>query len=88
MTSYRPAAVDQIKALGSQLKVPVYDEGTAADPVDIAKHGVEWAREKGRDVLIIDTAGRLHIDEKLMDELVRHPQPGQAAQHPVSSWTR
>jgi len=68
---YRPAAVDQLKTLGAQLDVPVYDEGTDADPVDIAKHGVEWARQKGRDVLIIDTAGRLHIDERLMDELVR-----------------
>ena len=68
---YRPAAVDQLKTLGQQLGVPVYDEGTEADPVDIAKHGVEWAREKGRDVLIVDTAGRLHIDEKLMEELVR-----------------
>ena len=68
---YRPAAVDQLKLLGQQLGVPVYDEGTAADPVDIAKHGVEWARTKGRDVLIVDTAGRLHIDETLMHELVR-----------------
>lgn len=68
---YRPAAVDQLKTLGQQLGVPVYDEGVTADPVDIAKHGVEWARDKGRDVLIVDTAGRLHIDEKLMDELVR-----------------
>jgi len=66
---YRPAAVDQLKALGAQLNIPVYDEGTDADPVDIARHGLEWARDKGRDVLIIDTAGRLHIDEKLMDEL-------------------
>ncbi len=68
---YRPAAVDQLKSLGEQLSVPVYDEGTKADPVDIAKHGVEWARQKGRDVLIVDTAGRLHIDETLMQELVR-----------------
>jgi signal recognition particle subunit SRP54 len=68
---YRPAAVDQLKLLGQQLGVPVYDEGTTADPVDIAKHGVEWARTKGRDVLIVDTAGRLHIDETLMHELVR-----------------
>jgi len=68
---YRPAAIDQLKALGQQSGVPVYDEGTSADPVDIAKHGVDWARDKGRDVLIVDTAGRLHIDEKLMDELVR-----------------
>ena len=68
---YRPAAIDQLKTLGEQLNVPVYDEGDKADPVDIAKHGVEWARTKGRDVLIIDTAGRLHIDEKLMDEIYR-----------------
>ncbi len=68
---YRPAAVDQLKTLGAQLDVPVYDEGTEADPVDIAKRGLDWARQKGRDVLIVDTAGRLHIDEKLMDELVR-----------------
>ncbi len=68
---YRPAAIDQLRTLGDQLGVPVYDEGTKADPVDIAKHGVEWARTKGRDVLIVDTAGRLHIDEKLMDEIAR-----------------
>ncbi len=68
---YRPAAIDQLKTLGDQLGVPVYDEGNKADPVDIAKHGVEWARTKGRDVLIIDTAGRLHIDEKLMEEIAR-----------------
>jgi signal recognition particle subunit SRP54 len=68
---YRPAAIDQLRTLGDQLGVPVYDEGNKADPVDIAKHGVEWARTKGRDVLIIDTAGRLHIDEKLMEEIAR-----------------
>jgi signal recognition particle subunit SRP54 len=67
---YRPAAIDQLKTLGESLNVPVYDEGDKADPVDIAKRGVEWARQKGRDVLIIDTAGRLHIDEKLMNEIV------------------
>jgi signal recognition particle subunit SRP54 len=68
---YRPAAVDQLKILGSQLGVPVYDEGTTSDPVDIATNGVKWARDTGRDVVIIDTAGRLHIDERLMDELVQ-----------------
>jgi signal recognition particle subunit SRP54 len=68
---YRPAAIDQLKTLGDQLGVPVYDEGDKADPVDIAKHGVDWARTKGRDVLIVDTAGRLHIDERLMDEIAR-----------------
>ncbi|HZK49801.1 MAG TPA: signal recognition particle protein [Thermoleophilia bacterium] len=67
---YRPAAVEQLKILGEQLGVPVYDEGTTSDPVDIAVNGLKWARESGRDVVIIDTAGRLHIDERLMDELV------------------
>ena len=51
--------------------MPVYDEGPKADPVHIAKNAVDWARSKGRDVLIVDTAGRLHVDENLMDELVR-----------------
>ncbi|MHB8867735.1 MAG: signal recognition particle protein [Thermoleophilia bacterium] len=68
---YRPAAVDQLKTLGAQLDLPVYDEGTTSDPVDIARNGVAWGREAGRDVVIIDTAGRLHIDERLMDELVK-----------------
>jgi signal recognition particle subunit SRP54 len=62
--------VDQLRALGVQLSVPVYDEGTEADPVDIAARGLEWARATARDVLIIDTAGRLHIDERLMNELI------------------
>ncbi len=68
---YRPAAIDQLKAIGEQLGVPVYDEGPNADPVHIAKNAVAWARDKGRDVLIVDTAGRLHVDENLMGELVR-----------------
>jgi signal recognition particle subunit SRP54 len=68
---YRPAAIDQLKSLGEQLGVPVYDEGPKGDPVHIAKNAVEWARSNGRDVLIVDTAGRLHVDEVLMDELVR-----------------
>ena len=68
---YRPAAIDQLKALGAQLKVPVYDEGDKANPVDIARRGVDQARQSGRDVVIIDTAGRLHIDEPLMEELAR-----------------
>jgi signal recognition particle subunit SRP54 len=68
---YRPAAVDQLKTLGEQVGVPVYEEGTQADPVDIAKRGVEWARAKGRDVVVLDTAGRLHIDARLMEEIAR-----------------
>ncbi len=65
---YRPAAIKQLQVVGEQVKVPVYEKGTQ-DPVKTAKEAVEQARYYGRDVLIIDTAGRLHIDEGLMDEL-------------------
>jgi signal recognition particle subunit SRP54 len=67
---YRPAAIQQLQTLGKSLQVPVYERGDA-DPVETAKWGVEQAKAQGRDVVIIDTAGRLHIDEQLMDELVR-----------------
>lgn len=67
--TYRPAAVDQLKTLGKQLDVPVYDEGTSAAPPDIAERGLRKAREVGAGVLIVDTAGRLQIDERLMTEL-------------------
>lgn len=66
---YRPAAIDQLKVLGQQLDVPVFDMGTDVSPVTIVEKGMELAREKKNDYVIIDTAGRLHIDEKLMDEL-------------------
>ena len=65
----RPAAVDQLRILGGQVGVPVFSQPT--DPVSVAKAGLEEARRLGRDVMIVDTAGRLHIDEALMDE-VRH----------------
>ena len=65
----RPAAVDQLRVLGGQVGVPVFSQPT--DPVSVAKAGLEEARRLGRDVMIVDTAGRLHIDEALMDE-VRH----------------
>ncbi len=67
---YRPAAIKQLQVVGEQVKVPVYEKGTQ-DPVKTAKEAVEQARYYGRDVLIIDTAGRLHIDETLMDELAQ-----------------
>jgi signal recognition particle subunit SRP54 len=67
---YRPAAIQQLQTLGKSLQVPVYERGTA-DPVETAAWGVEQAKAQGRDVVIVDTAGRLHIDEQLMDELVR-----------------
>lgn len=66
---YRPAAVDQLKTLGKQIGIPVYDEGTSAKPIDIAKRGVEAARAANASVVIIDTAGRLQIDDQLMTEL-------------------
>lgn len=67
---YRPAAIKQLQVVGEQVKVPVFEKGTQ-DPVKTAQEAVEYARYYGRDVLIIDTAGRLHIDEALMDELAR-----------------
>lgn len=66
---YRPAAVDQLKTIGKQLNIPVYEKGTSMNPVDIAKEAMSYARENGHDLVIIDTAGRLHIDEQLMGEL-------------------
>lgn len=66
---YRPAAVDQLKTIGKQLNIPVFEKGTSMNPVDIAKEAMAYARENGHDLVIIDTAGRLHIDEQLMDEL-------------------
>lgn len=66
---YRPAAVDQLKVVGKQLDLPVFTMGTDHSPVNIAKAGVEHAKKNKNDVVIIDTAGRLHIDEELMGEL-------------------
>ena len=68
---YRPAAIDQLVSLGKQLDVPVYEEGSEADPLDIAQHGLRQAREQGCTVVLLDTAGRLHIDEVMMRELTR-----------------
>ncbi|MEZ4624474.1 MAG: hypothetical protein R2843_06725 [Thermomicrobiales bacterium] len=67
---YRPAAVNQLQTLGKQINVPVFDEGIQANPVDIATHGVQFARERGHNPVIVDTAGRLQVDERMMQELV------------------
>ena len=67
---YRPAAIKQLQVVGQQVNVPVFEKRTQ-DPVKTAKEAIEYARYYQRDVLIIDTAGRLHIDEELMDELLR-----------------
>jgi signal recognition particle subunit SRP54 len=71
---YRPAAIEQLKTLGTQVGVPVFDRGTDADPVEIARWGVDSATQQGRDVILVDTAGRLNVDRELMDELVRIQQ--------------
>ncbi|MGL5806262.1 MAG: signal recognition particle protein, partial [Xenococcaceae cyanobacterium] len=71
---YRPAAIDQLITLGQQTEVPVFEMGANANPVDIAKAGVEKAKEMGVDTVIIDTAGRLQIDKEMMGELAQIKQ--------------
>lgn len=66
---YRPAAIRQLQVLGERLEIPVFSMGDKKDPVDIIKAGVSKAESAGNDVVILDTAGRLHIDEEMMDEL-------------------
>lgn len=66
---YRPAAIEQLKVLGSQINVPVYTEEGNNDPVKIAKAGVKEAKRMGYDLVIVDTAGRLAIDEDMMKEI-------------------
>ncbi len=74
---YRPAAIEQLKVVGGQLDLPVFEQGQG-DPVEIAQNAVRHAREHGSDMVFLDTAGRLHVDEALMDELKRM----KAAVHP------
>ena len=66
---YRPAAITQLKQVADSIDVPVFDLGTDVDPVEIVRQGMEVAKEHHNDYVIIDTAGRLQIDEALMDEL-------------------
>ncbi len=67
---YRPAAVNQLKTLGKQITVPVYSEPTGANPVDICRNSIGYAREQACSVVILDTAGRLNIDERMMQEVI------------------
>ncbi len=66
---YRPAAIEQLKVVGESTGIPVFSMGNKISPVEIAKAGVEFAKKNGHDLVFIDTAGRLHIDEELMQEL-------------------
>jgi signal recognition particle subunit SRP54 len=66
----RPAAIDQLEQLGRQIQIPVYRKDIK-DPVEVVKYGIQAAQTAGQDVVVVDTAGRLHIDEDLMEELAR-----------------
>ncbi len=66
---YRPAAIDQLKVLGEQIQTEVFTEEGSKEPVKIAKHAISYAKENGYNIVIIDTAGRLAIDEEMMDEI-------------------
>ena len=68
---YRPAAIEQLKILGAQIGIPVFDSDPNADPVDICREAVRQADLTGCDTVLLDTAGRLHVDEELMEELRR-----------------
>ncbi|MCW6050467.1 signal recognition particle protein [Lyngbya sp. CCAP 1446/10] len=71
---YRPAAIDQLLTLGKQIDVPVFELGTDTDPVEIARQGIEYGKQLGVDTIIVDTAGRLQIDQEMMAELARIKQ--------------
>ena len=66
---YRPAAIDQLKVLGESINVPVFTEEGSKDPVAIARHAIEFAKNNSHDLVIVDTAGRLAVDEQMMDEI-------------------
>ena len=66
---YRPAAIKQLEVVGKQIDIPVFSMGDKVSPIDISKAAIKHARDNGNNVVIIDTAGRLHIDENLMQEL-------------------
>ncbi len=68
---YRPAAIEQLKQLGDQIQVPVFSMDSGVDPVQIAVGSIDFARKNYRDIVIIDTAGRMHIDEEMMQEVER-----------------
>ncbi|HBN27021.1 MAG TPA: signal recognition particle protein [Desulfobacteraceae bacterium] len=68
---YRPAAIDQLETIGKQLSIPVFSSNTRMDPVQICREAMLSAQKAGHDILLLDTAGRLHVDKKLMDELCR-----------------
>ena len=83
-----PAAVEQLVTVGEQAGATVYEQGTERDPTEIAEWALGQAKAAGDDVLIVDTAGRLHVDEELMDELVAIRKRTKPARHPPGRSTR
>jgi signal recognition particle subunit SRP54 len=67
----RPAAIDQLEQLGKQIQIPTYVDRATSDPIEVTRKGIEQAKSQGRDVVVIDTAGRLHVDDEMMAELAR-----------------
>jgi len=80
---YRPAAIDQLLTLGKQIDVPVFELGKDIDPVEIARQGIEYGKQLGVDTIIVDTAGRLQIDQDMMAELARIKQTVQPHETPL-----
>ena len=66
---YRPAAIDQLHVVGDNIDVAVYSDKDSKDPVKIAKDGIQYAKNNGHNLVIVDTAGRLAVDEEMMDEI-------------------
>ena len=66
---YRPAAIEQLRVLAEQIEVPMYCELDSKNPVEIAQHAIQEAKAKGYDLVIVDTAGRLAVDEQMMNEI-------------------
>lgn len=66
---YRPAAIEQLRVLAEQIGVPIYSEPDSKNPVKIAENAIQEAKAKGYDVVIVDTAGRLAVDEEMMNEI-------------------
>jgi len=80
---YRPAAMEQLRVLGAQAQIPVLDSNEKQDPIEIASRAMARAETGGNDAILIDTAGRLQIDEELMDELARLKARAQPASHHI-----
>ncbi len=81
----RPAAIEQLHVIGEQLGLPVYSEPGATDPVAVCQNAVKQAKQVGASVVILDTAGRLHIDDELMEQLEADRPPRRAASR--STWS-